>query len=361
MWKKIFYTLLIVFFVGCDHKDSLIKAETITPEEESRVDSTLKIMQFNIWQEGTVIPGGFDAIAEEIATRKPDMVTFSEVRNYNNTDCMKRLVEALKKRGETYYANSSVSTGIISRHKILSQQVVYPLENDRGSVTKAVIKFGDRRIALYSAHLDWLNYACYLPRGYDGTDWKKLPSPVTDLDKVLENNNQSFRDEQIQSVIEDAAKEIKAGNIVLIGGDFNEPSYLDWNEATANMRDHQGLVVPWICSVMLAEAGYKDAYRVLFTDPVKYPGFTFPANNILAPVEKLSWASDADERDRIDFIYYYPSPDLMLKQINIVGPEGSIINGKRTLKDSDSEDVILPPINVWPTDHKALVATFILK
>ncbi len=44
--------------------------------------------------------------------------------------------------------------------------------------------------------------------------------------------------------------------------------------------------------------------------PIQFDiGFTFPAGNKLAEeakLEKLAWAPEADERDRIDFIYYYP-------------------------------------------------------
>ena len=32
-----------------------------------------------------MVEGGFDAIVDEVARLKPDFVTFSEVRNYNNT------------------------------------------------------------------------------------------------------------------------------------------------------------------------------------------------------------------------------------------------------------------------------------
>ena len=43
------------------------------------------MLQFNIWQEGTTIPGGFDAIADEIARLEPDFIMLSEVRNYHDT------------------------------------------------------------------------------------------------------------------------------------------------------------------------------------------------------------------------------------------------------------------------------------
>lgn len=69
------------------------------------------------------------------------------------------------------------------------------------------------------------HYACYLPRGYSGVTWKKLDAPVTDSAEVEKANRESMRDEAIYHFIEDSKKE--NGNIILLGGDFNEPSHLD--------------------------------------------------------------------------------------------------------------------------------------
>ena len=44
------------------------------------------VLQWNIWQEGTMVPGGYEAIVDEIIRLRPDFVTLSEVRNYNNTN-----------------------------------------------------------------------------------------------------------------------------------------------------------------------------------------------------------------------------------------------------------------------------------
>lgn len=38
------------------------------------------VLQWNIWQEGTRVEGGYDAILDELERLKPDYVTFSEVR-----------------------------------------------------------------------------------------------------------------------------------------------------------------------------------------------------------------------------------------------------------------------------------------
>ena len=70
-------------------------------------------------------------------------------------------------------------------------------------------------------------------------------------------NEQSVRDDAIACFLKEAKKDREAGRIVILGGDFNEPSHLDWTEATKDMRDHQGLVVPWHVSVMLEKDGFK--------------------------------------------------------------------------------------------------------
>ena len=62
------------------------------------------VLQWNIWQEGTVVPGGYDAIVNEIVRLKPDFVTLSEVRNYNGTNFTACLTQSLQEQGESYYS-----------------------------------------------------------------------------------------------------------------------------------------------------------------------------------------------------------------------------------------------------------------
>lgn len=71
---------------------------------KSQEQSEFTVLQWNIWQEGTKVTGGYDAIVDEIIRLKPDFVTFSEVRNYNNTRFCDRIVQSLKAKGETYYS-----------------------------------------------------------------------------------------------------------------------------------------------------------------------------------------------------------------------------------------------------------------
>lgn len=75
-----------------------------------------------------------------------------------------------------------------------------------------------------------------------------------------------MRDESIRLVIEDATK--SDADFVILGGDFNEPSHLDWTEETKGLWDHNGAVVDWVCSKLLYEAGFRDAYRVKYPNPI---------------------------------------------------------------------------------------------
>lgn len=339
MRKQIIVLLLgLVFLSSCKEEPTLVK-----------------VLQFNVWQEGTVLPGGFDAIVDEIVKSKADFVTLSEVRNYHKTRFCDRIVKALKKRGVAYYSFFSDDSGILSRYPIEDSTVVYPLRNDQGSIYRLTTSIGKRKFAIYTAHLDYRHCAYYDVRGYDGCSWRKR-EPVTDVDSVLLLNRASVRDDAIKKFIIQANLDRKQGFYVFLGGDFNEPSHLDWIEENKNLHDHQGLVIPWDVSSLLYKHGYKDAYRTFFKDPLTHPGFTYPADNPLAKLSQLTWAPQADERERIDFIYFYPKEGLRIIDASIVGPLGDICKSKRMI--TKSEDKVIKPIKNWPSDHKAVLITF---
>lgn len=321
----------------------------------------LRVFQLNIWGDATVVPGAFDALTDEIARLDAHIVALCEVNNHHGVTS-ERLVEALKQRGQTWYGASGRCTGVqgtdvcvLSKYPI--EEVVTGLSTVSGGVDMKVrIDVGGRDVLLYPAHLDYTHYACYLPRGYDGVTWKKLPAPDGNPEAVLRMNRASTRDEAVAAFLEEVSRE--RADLILLAGDFNEPSHLDWTDATCGMWDHNGCVVPWDCSVRLYEAGFRDVYRVLHPDPATHPGFTYPADNPATAVEKLTWAPDADERDRIDFIYYLPGGAFVPKRVEVVGPSSSIVRSERVRETG--EDTFIEPLGVWPTDHKGVLATFAL-
>lgn len=315
------------------------------------------VLQWNVWQEGTSVPGGYDAIINEIVRLKPDFVTFSEVRNYNKSNFSARVLSSLREKGLTYYSFYSYDTGLLSKHPITDSLTVFPENGDHGSIYRLLATVDGRKVAVYTAHLDYLDCAYYNARGYDGSTWKEIPLPAS-VEEILKVNVASQRDDAIRLFITQAEKDLAAGYKVIIGGDFNEPSHRDWIEKNKDMYDHNGFVVPWTVTTLLEEAGFVDSYRKIYPNPLTHPGFTYPSDNPAKTPEKITWAPKADERDRIDFIFY-KGEGLDARKAVIFGPKGSIVRAQRV--QETSKDKFLLPLDVWPTDHKGLLVTFICK
>lgn len=315
------------------------------------------VLQWNVWQEGTMVSGGYDAIVNEIVRLKPDFVTFSEVRNYNKSNFSARMLASLKEKGLHYYSFYSYDTGLLSKHPITDSLTVFPENGDHGSIYKLTSSVNGHKVAVYTAHLDYLNCAYYNVRGYDGSTWKEIPVPAS-VEDILEVNVASQRDDAIKSFIAEAKKDLADGYSVIVGGDFNEPSHRDWIEKNKNLYDHNGFVIPWTVSTLLEDAGFVDSYRKIYPNPLTHPGFTYPSDNPLKEPGKLTWAPKADERDRIDFIFYQ-GKGLKAEKAAIFGPRGSIVRNERVLETS--KDLFLLPEGVWPTDHKGLLVTFKIK
>ena len=330
------------------------KGYTVFDVEQAGKPFDFTVLQWNIWQEGTMIKGGFDAIVEELARLKPDFVTLSEVRNYHDTNFTARLVQALKKKNVTYHSFLSYDTGVLSRYPIVDSVVVFPLNKDHGTIHKLKVNVDGRAIAVYTGHLDYLDCAYYNVRGYDGTNWKETARPAS-VDELLKLNRLSWRDDATRVFLNEARHDLAEGTAVIFGGDFNEPSHLDWTEATAQRYDHHGFVVPWTVSKMMEQAGFKDTYRELYPNPVTHPGFTYPCYNPLADIKLLTWAPKADERERIDYVYYQ-GKGLQATGIQIFGPAASVCRLK-PVEDAEA-DPKLAPMGIWPTDHKGLLVRF---
>lgn len=71
---------------------------------------------------------------------------------------------------------------------------------------------------------------------------------------------------------------------------------------------------------------------------------------------RLTWTHTADERERIDYVLYYPGKGFYLTDIAVFGPRGSICKSRRVAEASD--DRFIEPLGVWPSDHKGVVARF---
>lgn len=318
---------------------------------------TLKVLVLNAWHGGKQVPGGVGMIADIIKAAGATLVFIPEAK-----ETTADIVARLNAFGLNYQYKLTGDNAIISAYPI-GEATAFPY------ITKAVVTVGSVEIAAYAAHLQYRWYATYLPRGYGAGipsgpyseyGWNKIPGgPVTDEAAIERANEESGRPEVIARFIEDANKERRLGRAVIIGGDFNEPSALDWTKRTAKLFDHHGVVQRWGSTQLLEDAGYVDAYRRQYPNPVTHPGFTWPSDNPKVAVNVLTWAPEADERDRIDYVFHHPDSRLKLKDAWVVGPRESIVRSQRVTEPG--KDPFALADMPWPTDHKGVLASYTVR
>jgi len=345
----LYLVLFILLFSSC--------ASHTNKKTEEPGDIEFTILQLNLWVECTKVENGSQYLVNQITYLQPDIATFCELyKGENDNQIIPQLIQSLAAKGINYYSAQVDGRAVISKYPIIDKVRINKW------MFKAVLNIDGKRVAVYPAHSEYRYYACYYPRGYnDGQEnWNELPAPVTDVKKILSVNRQSGRVESTQAFIADANEEIRKGALVFFAGDFNEPSHLDWQKDTKDLRDHCGCIVDWDVSKLLYSNSFKDAYREKYPDAVKYPGFTFPADNRNVDVNQLTWAPKADERERIDFIYYFPQNNLFLENVRVAGPSSSIVRAERI--EENSKDIFISNgKSGWPSDHKGVLATFRLR
>ena len=325
----------------------------------SQKETELKVLQLNLWIQCELVADAVKGTVDYLDQTDADIILLCELKR-GDEQFITNLINDLKDHGKVYYTDGQyMNVGVLSKYKPVAAETFYPTEEEGRPIVKVTYEIGQNNVVVYSAHLDHQHYQPYMPRGYSGTTWQSLDAPITDPDTILAANRVALRDEAIAYFIKEAQTEIDKGNIVIMGGDLNEPSHLDWQANTKDLYSHNGVVVNWDCSMMLAEAGYIDTYRELYPSAMTHPGFTYPAGNKDADLKGLVWVPIADERDRIDFIYYSPNPHIQLKEAAIAGPSQSVAFGK--IVESESEDKFIIPTGVWPTDHKGMFALFTVK
>ncbi len=109
---------------------------------------------------------------------------------------------------------------------------------------------------------------------------------------------------------------------MVVGGDFNSGSHLDWTEAAAQLAHHHGLVVPWPVSRSMARERFVDTFRAMHPDPVANVGRT--------------WSPEFGDShpERIDYVY----------------------SSAGDWEVVDSEVLDTHPRG-WPSDHAAVLST----
>lgn len=260
--------LIILSFASC------------TPKEKEPKE--LKVMVWNIWHAG-------------------------HSKNYPQKGC-EGTIGIIKKSGadiilmiETYGAAPMIADSLGYAYELFSDNLCifsrYPITKTYTFPDKiATYNFGGVEIDMEGTPVrlfdTWLHY---LP------DLRLAPTSKSEAE-ILAWDNEGSRDEEINAILSALNPIIsEADSIpVILGGDFNSHSHLDWTDATKDLYHHGGAVVNWTVSKTMQEAKFKDSFREINPDPVQNIGTSW-----LHEVSKEEGGIELPTRsDRIDFIYY---------------------------------------------------------
>ncbi len=182
---------------------------------------------------------------------------------------------------------------------------------------------GERKVRFFS---NWFHY----------DPWEDEPEKLgKSVEELLAWEKTGRKYEMLEKVLPYFRKYATEADSIplIIGGDMNAPSHLDWGEATKER--HNGLMVPWYTTKVLEDIGLIDAYRHIHPDPISHPGITWNVKG-------------KKDEHRIDYIFY----------------KGSRLSA---LESTSYQEYLGEPFSInglainYPSDHGIVVTTFELR
>lgn len=305
----------------------LVMGSSCAPIAQTQTEeSSVRVMSYNIYRGGTMRGQPLSQTVKVIQEAKADVVGVQETRSPSGVNAEK-LAQLL---GWNYYEeHRSLPFGkwscILTRFEIVDRR--------EGGI-KVKLPSGQEAY-VFNLHLPSNPYQPYQllrirptwPPHWD-TPFLKTEAEAIVAARKARGGEISELLGQIRSLPDKEAP-------VFVVGDFNEPSHLDWTEKAAQ-SDRHPLKVAYPNSQEMAKAGFADAWRAIYPDEMKKPGFTW------SPLHKTD--DPTTHHDRIDFVYF-KGKGVKLNGAKIVG------------ENEENADIVVTP---YPSDHRAVTATFTL-
>lgn len=283
--------------------------EGVTPERLcAMLPRALRVLSWNLWHGGTKVDDHRAKQLKVILDIEADVVGLQETGG----TAARELAEALG----WHHHTAGENLGVISRHPITAG-LGDPRVGFYGAAGARIRIDAVYEVDVWTAHLHYTPYGPY-EAAFDGLRAAELIA------------HEEVRLAQMRDTLRRIAQSAGADRPVILTGDFNTPSHLDWPD------------VEWPVTKAAEKAGLRDSYREAHPDPATDPGHTW------SPVhpDHEDGSGRPEPQDRIDYVLH---------------------NG-RGLKVRDSRTVVSgtprawPDVagNDWPSDHAAILTTFAL-
>lgn len=285
--------------------DKYTLAKEITPSSKYD-DDILKVIQWNIWHGG--LHQGTDGracIIKLLKSSKADIVLMQEAYGGQQRfqDSLAYFMQSASNKDNLAAFSRYPFKQIKTRRPFYSNPMLVSMPNGRNVLINGC----------------WLRYAyrpeytcIYGEQGMDPTVWVKEDSllGLQDAKAILKEDIYPYVDKETP---------------IIMGGDFNSCSHLDWTPEASHL--HYGYIAEELpISKYMYSEGFKDSFRELHPDEVKRGEGTYAV------------IFGHRQNSRIDFIYY--------KGSGIQALHSKII---RTSPEID---------DVWASDHGAVITIF---
>jgi endonuclease/exonuclease/phosphatase family metal-dependent hydrolase len=279
--------------------------------EGPTLENDFSVMTWNIWhggrEDGEKV--GPQRVIKVIKKSRADIIAMQET--YGSGELIS---EAL---GFNFLPRGT-NVSIMSRFPILEDISVYHAFKCVG----AIIELPDKTPLAF--------YSIWLP--YDTEIWEVGTREGKSKEELLAACASSASDlEQILTLAKAKLAESNYADApIIIAGDFNSMSHLDYTENAIDQYEH---VIEWPTSKYITAAGFTDSYRELYPIVNRKLGSTW------------SPRFPNQQQDRIDFIYYSNNSMKSVKSVKYDRPV-------------ESHNLLNEPA-AFPSDHAALITRFL--
>lgn len=300
-------------------------------------DIDLRTLSFNIWQSDTGGAASRENIVQAIRASGANLVALQEANHLADAERIRASLGSewrLHHRGGQGYLSTFPILGVSpGGHGVL-------LELSPG-----------HPLWLFNAHLSHAPYGPYQLAGiayYGGP----LRDPRTSSGVSAVIADQAGRVREAQQVLQDIQRSgALAAPAVVLAGDFNEPSPLDWTPR-ARAAGRVSAVVSWPTHQVFLGAGLRDAWRSVFTDEVANAGPTWSPH--YGPDYRESHYPHGvyEPQDRIDLIFF-SGHRLQITDAMLLGPVGDTQSRLQYGQGSGHSRA-----GEFPSDHRGVLARF---
>jgi exodeoxyribonuclease III len=290
---------------------------------------TLRVMTFNIWGGGANEGKGIEETVAAIKAARADVVGLQETR-LESDPCTaescpavgESVAPALAKALGWYVYDQTAENPALWANAVISR---YPIGQASANDLGVPLEVNGKTVWLFNIHLDDEPY-----QPYQLLDIPYGPAPFIKTEAEAIRFATETRGPALDLLDADMAA-AKGAAVVLVTGDFNEPSVYDWTPEAVK-TGQKPVAVAWPSTGRLVTEGFSDAYRAMFPDPVLKPAYTWTS--------RYDEAATDDEPDRIDFV--------LVRGKGVKVTDAAIVG-----EDGPRSDIKVMP---WPSDHRAVVA-----